>query len=66
MKNRWMESRSYRVLDQSCSAKHIPSRLPLIELEESDRLEPRFHDENVGDNLGHWVEMGSCEWHRNY
>ena len=61
-----MVSKSYRVLDLSCSATHIPSQLPLTELEESDILEPRFHGENVGDILGHWAEMGSCEWHQNY
>ena len=66
MKNLQLASRSYRVLDRSSSAKQIPSRLLLTELEESDKLEPKFHDENVGDILGHWGEMGSCEWHQNY
>ena len=66
MKNLWLALRSCRVLDLSCSAKHIPSRLPLTEPEESDKLEPKSHGENVGDIRGHWAEMGSCEWHQSY
>lgn len=54
-----LPSRLYRVLDLLYSVKRTPSRLPLIEPEESDRRESGFHGENVRDILEYLVEVGS-------